>query len=73
MKLSLSELKILESELRVVDPTANRDDLSEKQQNKMLSAYEKLVNKLTDEILRRENKKKRTTWMNFPICWSNIS
>jgi hypothetical protein len=58
MKLTLNELKILESELRVVDPTANRNDLSEKQQDKILSAYEKLVNKLTDEIERRKKNNK---------------
>ena len=60
MRLTLEELKILESELRVVDPVGHKE-LTKKQEEKLFDQYDKLVNKLTDEIDRRESKKKHLT------------
>jgi len=58
MRLTLKELRILESELRIVDPTANKE-LTEKQQEKLFDQYNKLTDKLIAEIERRENKSKK--------------
>ncbi len=58
MNLTLKELQILESELRVVDPTANKI-LTKKQEDKLFDQYNTLTDKLIDEIERRENKKKK--------------
>jgi hypothetical protein len=57
MKLTLRELIILESELRIVDPTANKE-LSYASTNKLLDEYEKLTNKLADEISKRKRNNK---------------
>jgi len=56
MKLTLEELKILERELRVIDPTTNME-LTDKQEARLFDKYNKLTDKLMDEIERRENKK----------------
>jgi len=52
--LTMEELKILESELRVADPTLNKM-LTKKQEDKLFDTYNKLIDKLAEEILRREN------------------
>ena len=55
MKLTLKELEILVLELRVASPGVN-DNLTDKQQERLTDFYERLVDKLADEIKRRKQK-----------------
>ena len=57
MKLTLEELKILESELRVIDPDPN-NELTDKQQERLFDIYSDLTSKLYNEIGRRENRRR---------------
>lgn len=57
MKLNLKELEILERELRLIDPTSNKE-LTKKQADKLFEKYNNLIDKLREEILRRENQPK---------------
>ena len=55
-RLTLKQLRIIERELRIIDPTANRYDLTEKQKEKLFDEYGRLVNKILEEIIKRENR-----------------
>jgi len=62
MKLfTIKELKILVSELRVSDPTLNKD-LTKKQKDNIYNVYNNLINKLDREIFRREKYKLSNTY-----------
>ena len=55
MKLTLEELRFLYSAIRYADPTANQE-LSQKEEQRLFDKHEKLIDKLTAEIQRRESK-----------------